>query len=248
MKTTIYTILLSAAIVLLNSCSYDSDSAGFDSDTGTGGSMARFTVVGDYLYTLDGTNLKVFDVSDPASPEYKTGKEIGLDVETISPLGDKLFIGTESGMYIYDISTPTSPVQFSYYEHVVSCDPVVSDRNYAYVTLNSLSENCWNAVNELHIIDLNDMTNPELIAQYNMTSPRGMAIKNDTLWVCDNGLRIFDVKDKQNIVELYHFDNMEAYDVIRDEDRALVIGETGFVQYKLEGNSIRKLSEINVEL
>ena len=56
------------------------------------------------------------------------------------------------------------------------------------------------------------------------------------------GLRIFDVKDKQNIVELYHFDNMEAYDVIRDEDRALVIGETGFVQYKLEGNVITSYS------
>ena len=81
-----------------------------------------------------------------------------------------------------------------------------------------------------------------------MEAPGGLAIKNDTLWVCDNGIKILDVSDKNNIKQLFHFNNINAYDVILDEDRALVIGESGFHQYRLSGNGIQKISEINVEL
>ena len=235
-------------VLIFQSCQYDNDSFDNLSDTGKGGSMARFTTVGDNLFTVDRTNLKVFDISEDSLPKHMANINVGLDVETIFPFEDKLFLGSETGMYIYDVSTPQSPLEVSFYQHVVSCDPVVSDGKFAYVTLNSFSENCWHSVNELQIVDLTELSRPKLIAQYPMTNPRGMALRNDTLWVCDNGLRIFNVKEKTNIVELFHFDNLIAYDVIWDKNRAIVIGETGFVQYKLEGDTIRKLSEINVEL
>ena len=35
-----------------------------ESGTGIGGSMARFTIVGDYLYTVDSWDLNTFDISD----------------------------------------------------------------------------------------------------------------------------------------------------------------------------------------
>lgn len=81
-----------------------------------------------------------------------------------------------------------------------------------------------------------------------MTNPRGLAIRNDTLWVCDEGLKILDVSDKSNIEQLYYFDNLAANDLILDDDRALVIGESGLIQYKIENGIIKKLSEIPVGL
>lgn len=82
-----------------------------------------------------------------------------------------------------------------------------------------------------------------------MSNPRGLAVRNDTVWLCDGGLRILDVSDKslQNVKELHYFNDLIAYDIILDRNRALVIGESGFVQYKLENDAIRKLSEIKVE-
>lgn len=245
-KISIYSFILFA--VILASCSADNDSIGSDSDSGQGGSMARFTIVGDNLFTVDHKNLKVFDLDESLFPVYRADVSVGIDVETIFPLGDKLFLGTGSGMYIYDVSAPYTPKEVSYYQHVVACDPVVSDGEFAYVTLNSFSENCWRSVNELQILSLEDLSKPQLIAQYTMENPRGMALRNDTLWVCDNGLRVFDVTNKSNIVEIDHFQDLEAYDIILDKNRALVIGETGFVQYKIESDTIRKLSEINVQL
>ncbi|MGM0619765.1 MAG: LVIVD repeat-containing protein [Bacteroidota bacterium] len=244
----IYSIIISAAILLiLQSCSYGDSAFDGVSESGTGGSMARFTIVGDHLFTVDQQNLNVFDIASEENPEFNQKNNVGFGVETIFPLGDKLFLGTSTGMYIYDISTAGTPRQISFYEHVIACDPVVSDGQYAYVTLNASREECWRSVNELQIIDLQNIERPQLLKQYQMQSPRGLAVRNDTLWVCDNGLKVFDISDKLNIAQLYHFNDLVAYDLILDKNRALVIGETGFVQYKLENDTIIKLSEINVE-
>jgi hypothetical protein len=248
MKTQIVLFLV-GLIFILQACEYgDTGYEGISSGEGSGGSMARFTIINDHLYSVDESNLKVFDISSVESPEYIQEEFIGFGVETIFPLGDKLFLGTSSGMYIYDVNTPQMPQQISYYEHVIACDPVVSDGEYAYVTLSNIRETCSRSINALQIIDLENIQSPKLLKQYEMVGPRGLAIKNDTLWVCDGGLKVLDASDKMNVVELYHFDQVSAYDVILDKNRALVIGETGFIQYKLENDTIRKLSEINVEL
>jgi len=247
MKNKHFIIASAVLLWILQSCSYGDSAFDGVSESGTGGSMARFTIVGDHLFTVDQQNLSVFNISSAENPEYKQRKNVGVGVETIFPLGDKLFLGTSTGMYIYDISTAGIPRQISFYEHVIACDPVVSDGGYAYVTLNTSREECWRSVNELQIIDLQNIEQPQLLKQYQMQSPRGLAIRNDTLWVCDNGLKIFDVSNKLNIAQLHHFNDLVAYDLILDKNRALVIGETGFVQYKLASDTIIKLSEINIE-
>jgi len=244
---TIFIAILGAAIFTMQSCSYGDAAFEYSADSGTGGSMARFTVVNDQLFTVDQGNLKVFDIASAELPEYKLTKHVGGGVETIFPLGNKLFLGTSSGMHIFDINTEGTPSPVSFYEHVIACDPVVSDGEYAYVTLSTVREMCWRAVNELHIIDLQNIETPLLIKRYPMSNPRGLAVRNDTLWVCDSGIKIFNVSDKENIEQLYHFDDVPAYDIILDNNRALVIGESGFIQYKFENDTIQKLSEIIVE-
>lgn len=248
MKSRFLKYLFSAVLLLFGSaCSYDN--ASFDNSTegGKGGSMARFTVVGDHLFTVDHENLKVFDISSVEDPEFRRENHVGFGVETIFPMGDKLFLGTSTGMYIYTINESGIPDKLSFYEHVIACDPVVSDGSYAYVTLSTGRSGCWRSINELQIVGLQDLKNPKLVKGYPMNSPRGLAVKNDTLWVCDNGLKVFDISDKENMELLHHFSDLVAYDVILDEDRALVIGESGFVQYTLENGTIKKLSELPVE-
>jgi hypothetical protein len=241
-------VLIAVLFLFWYSCSYQDSSFEGNMESGTGGSMARFTIVGDHLFTVDQENLNVFDISSVEDPEFKQKSNVGFGVETIFPLGDKLFLGTSSGMYIYEINEAGIPDRISFYEHVIACDPVVSDGEFAYVTLNASRQDCWRSVNELQIIDLQNLRNPQLLKQYSMNNPRGLAVKNDTLWVCDNGLKVFDVSEKQNIKPLYHFSDLIAYDLILDQNRALVIGETGFVQYKLENDTIKNLSQINVTL
>ncbi|HET8828856.1 MAG TPA: hypothetical protein VFM79_05925, partial [Pelobium sp.] len=104
---------------------------------GTGGSTARFTLQNSSLYTVDQSQLKVFDLEDAEKPVFIKDIAIGFGIETIFPYQDKLFIGSTTGMHIYDASNPLSPTKLSTYSHVTSCDPVIVEGNYAYVTLRS---------------------------------------------------------------------------------------------------------------
>ena len=65
----LYQFFLLTTIVVFNLQCTKTDSANagnFASNggTGTGGSTARFTIVGNYLYTVDKQNLKVFSLSN----------------------------------------------------------------------------------------------------------------------------------------------------------------------------------------
>ena len=102
MKTTIITIFISLSIIITG-CTKEG-MAGAES-TGVGGSTARFTIVGNYLYVVDNTSLKVFDIANPAvAPVMKSKTELGINIETIFPYQDKLFIGSSFSMYKSRIS------------------------------------------------------------------------------------------------------------------------------------------------
>ncbi|MEA3317759.1 MAG: hypothetical protein U9R54_07360, partial [Bacteroidota bacterium] len=92
---------------------------------GVGGSMARFTIYQNYLYTIDNAMLNIIDISDYSNLINTSTCYLGWGIETIFPHGDNLFIGSQSGMLIYDVSNPITPVKLSQYSHITNCDPVV---------------------------------------------------------------------------------------------------------------------------
>jgi len=69
-----------------------SSSTGSNSmSVGVGGSMARFTISGNYLYTVDQYNLKTFDIDDLSQPLLVSNQGIGWGVETVFLYENKLF-------------------------------------------------------------------------------------------------------------------------------------------------------------
>lgn len=93
-------ILLVCLIAVLASCDADSNSSNGNSPDGIGGSLARFSLVGNYLYTVDDQSLRIFDISNPAVPTFSGEKFIGFDIETLYSLDQYLFVGSRLGMYI----------------------------------------------------------------------------------------------------------------------------------------------------
>lgn len=225
-------------------CSMGESSDSNASDSGKGGSMAGFTIIGNYLYTTSNDQLKVTDISTPSNPQYKKTVNPGFGIETIFGRDQYLFLGTQTGMYIYDANIADSPVLLSFYRHIYSCDPVVADQQYAYVTLNSVWGNCGQNSNELQIVDISDLSNPYQIFSKSMTSPRGLCIQNDTLVVCDNGLKIFKVAADRKSISLLKDIDINATDVISLGHHWLVIGDDGFYQYQIKNNEIKLLSSI----
>lgn len=215
--------------------------------TGVGGSMARFTIVNNRLYTVSMTNLDVFNISNPIDPQRGNSVSIGWNIETVYPFKDKLFIGSQTGMFMYSIANPDAPVSMGQFNHAQSCDPVIADDTYAYVTLFT-GTRCMGTLNQLDIIKLNNLTNPVLQKSYPMTSPHGLSKDNNLLFICDGdaGLKLYDAADVMNLQLLKVVSTKPAYDIITRNKIALVVGDDGLYQYDYTNPAdIRLLSKIS---
>jgi len=234
------------ATILIQGCSMSKDDSS-GNQVGEGGSLARFAIVGDYLYTVDESSLNTYSlVSNPGQPQYVAKSNLGFGAETIFPYDNSLLLGTQSGMYIYGLSNPADPNQLTLFQHIRSCDPVVAENNYAYITLNAANTQCYRGLNEMQVVDIHNLSSPFLVTAYTMTSPKGLDIHNDTLYVCDDGLRVLDVSNKSAPVEISHFYDISAEDVIYTQGRLLTIGPAGFNQYSIDASGISKLSTIPI--
>jgi hypothetical protein len=218
---------------------------------GVGGSMARFTIHADHLYALDGADIATINLSQETEPVIKGRLPIGWDSETIYPHENNLFIGSQTGMHIVDISTPDQPVKLSTYSHIRVCDPVVVQDTLAYVTLRSGSL-CTGFTNQLEIINIKDLSSPQLLHIYPMTNPHGLGIDNHKLFICDgaDGLKIYDASDISTIDQnqLAHYSDINAFDVIPFNNIAMMIGSDGLFQYDYSDlNNIKFLSKIQIQ-
>src|SRR5690606_20496247 len=136
-------------------------------------------------------------------------------IETIFPFKNRLFVGSRTGMYIYNVSNPSQPAAAGQFNHVQSCDPVIADDNYAYVTLRS-GNTCQGFTNQLDIVKLNDFTDPKLEKTYQMSNPHGLSKDGNTLFICDGaaGLKVYNAADVQNLQLITTIEGIETFDVI----------------------------------
>jgi hypothetical protein len=213
------------------------------SNTGnsTGGSMARFALKEDRLYTVSFSDLKVFNTANASLPQFV--KTVGLqagDIETIFPYKEQLFIGAQTGVHIYNVSNKDNPVFLSKFVHVRMCDPVIAADNYAYVTLRDGS-NCGKSPNELEILNITDVTNPVLLKSYALKGPKGLSKDGSLLFICDgtDGVKIFNAADPMNLKLVRTITGIDAADVIAQDGVAIVMATDGlyFIDYKNPGEA-----------
>lgn len=224
---------------------------------GVNGSMSRFMSYDNNLYAICGNNtLKVFNISNAATPSFAGENNIGSGIETLFRYGENLFIGSQTGLFIYSLANPLQPSFVSQFVHARRCDPVVVHNDYAYVTLRGNGE-CGGVSNELNIIDVKDIRNPQLVRSFEMTEPYGLGIDaaTNTLFVCDGsaGLKVYDAA---NITSAYYIDPLlkstvtgfTPYDVIPlGNERLVVTSPQGIYQYSFtDVSNLQQLSVIGI--
>ena len=248
MKGHIKILMLGFMALMLGACADSSSDVAPGGTTGQGGSLARFGIANDNLYVVDFNALHVYDISQTNSLQYQNKVEIGIGIETIFPYGDNIFIGAVDAMYIYDIAQPEQPSLLSRFAHFVSCDPVVVQGDYAYVTLRVSGCRPGNNEDVLDIIDISDLANPRVVASYPVTSPYGLGIDDNTLFLCegDNGLKVYDVTDPVDLKLMHHFPEVNAYDVIPNSSVLVLTGDDGIFQYDYsDPTDFKLLSQLN---
>ncbi len=233
-------------------------SANAGSGVSTNGSMARFAIQNNYLYTVSSSTLSCVNISSPRYPIVASKLGIGWNIETIYPFKEKLFIGSQTGMSIYDVSNPTSPTFLTMFSHAKVCDPVIADSNYAYVTLHT-EENTTSSpfislmcsggtTNELDVLDVSNIKQVKAVNQYILTQPHGLGKEGNTLIVCDgnDGLKVYDATSPANLVLKEKIALAKTYDVICLNGIAIVSTATALYQYNYSDiNNVKLLSKLS---
>lgn len=220
-----------------------------------GGSMACFTIAGDYLYTIDTEHIHTFNIKNEEKPEKEPQvvEVRGNNIETIFNHCGNLYIGAQKGMYIYGLNDPREPKFLGEYEHTQSCDPVVVEGRYAYLTLRDGTE-CNRKVNRLEIIDVQDPANPRRVSSTKMTHPHGLAVDKGMIFLCDGraGFKVLDATNPKDVdmVKKYEYQS-STYDVINIPAKKLLIMVTDshVTQYDYQSvTALKHLSDFKVDL
>lgn len=216
--------------------------------TGIAGSMARFALMNNYLYTVGDAELKVVDITQADNPVIANTVSLNWGVETIYPMNDKLFIGSNNGMFIFNTTNPRAPEQAGSFSHARVCDPVIADSKYAYITLRD-GTTCQGFLNELEIVDIADLSTPVLVKKFDLTNPHGLSKDGNLLFICDgkDGLKVYDATDVNKLQLKKQFQGLETYDVIAYNGLAIVVAKDGLYQFSFSDvNNIRQLSKVSI--
>ena len=217
--------------------------ASAESNVGTGGSLARFQIVNDYLYTVEDYEMKTFNISNLSQPFLENSFQAGWNIETMFHADNYLYLGSTRGMYIYSLENPSVPEYVSDFTHWEGCDPVVVDGDYAYLTLRG-GNICGQDESVLEVIDIKDKSAPTLKVRYQLENPYGLGIKGNTLFVCDgtSGLKLFNKENPLDITLISKFENIQSKDVIPLNDKLIMIGDNVLYQYNYVEGGVTLLS------
>mgnify|MGYP003663498004 CR=1 FL=1 len=233
--------------------SYNEDILVFNSgnqsavDTGIGGSLARFKIVNDFLYAVDSDNLNVFNISNLSNPISIGSNYVGWRIETIFSDGNYLYIGSNAGMFIYDIVDPASPQFVSEVSHIMGCDPVVVQDDFAYVTIRG-GNNCQQEISQLDVIDISNKATPFIVTSVEMEEPYGLGVRGNELYVSDgrSGLKLFNIENPETLFLESLFPEIFVFDVIPLEDKLVVVGDSQLKQYIYTGGDLHLISTLNL--
>jgi len=226
-------------VFVISSCSKDgTEKTNATASTGKGGSLSKFTIVGNFLYAVDNHYLYSYDISNPSNPVRTNTSEINFDIETIYPFNNRLFIGTRTGLYIYSLEAPATPVKVGEAQHARSCDPVVANDSIAFVTLKGNSF-CGPAESGLYVHDIRNIFQPLLIKTVAMANPEGLGLQGSYLYICCNneGLKVFDVSVPSNPVEVKTVTGSYFKDVIPYGNQLICYVSTGINLYDISNPS-----------
>ena len=208
-------ILFVCSIFFMVACTKESGintSAVGNSQNGQNGSLSRFIIVNNYLYTISNDALSAYNISNAATPVYKSKISVGFSIQTIFAYQDKLFIGSNTDMYIYSLANPEVPTKLATVTYFVrGDDPVVANDTVAYSTV----RNQFGGV--LNCFNIKNISDPFIVNTFPMINPYGLGIKNSALYVCeaDSGIKVFNIANAYTPVlsKTLRF-NETAYDVI----------------------------------
>ncbi|MBU1638834.1 hypothetical protein KKC97_14320, partial [bacterium] len=163
----------------------------------------NFTVIGNTAYIADDSHgFRMVNVADPTNPvEIARHNRYGENLE-VQVIGDLAYVRETIDFTIFDVSDPLHPQELGFYESRWGFNDFDIVGNIAYCV--GTGYEC------LFALDISDPTAPQLLASYTSEDSDvhyRFVIHDHYLYLVENdGLRIFDIADPAQFVEVGFFE------------------------------------------
>lgn len=217
----------------------------------TAGSMSRMAFNGNLLYVIGTSRLSTYELDDDLLVNTNNQSQL-WGLETVVVRSGFLYIGAQTGMHIYSLDNARQPTHLSTFNHFRGCDPVSVEGDLAVVTVRD-GNACWGeAGNVMYVLDISDKRNPVELTRSEMNNPRGVALYNGYIYLCDGeaGLKVFDLAggtvtdvDRRQR-QVFEDDSMTDVAVLPypTGDILLTVGDDHLTQFSIAGNGELSIS------
>lgn len=203
---------------------------------GGAGSLTQMMAIGNTLYVLGAGGwsqngfLNTFDISNPSAPVLVDVMALDNMPEALTKHDNLLLVAGLNGMAVVSIGEAQNPSLLS--EFIPDCpqpafgDPIVVKEDVVLRTV--LGDNCWWLGPRMEVIDLEDPANPTLIQNISLSSPMGVALLGDVLYIADiwEGVLVYDVRDPRAPRRLGVMESEQPKDLIIDGFDLYTLSET----------------------
>ncbi len=211
------------------------------------GGVHNLFIHGDRLYLahMESPGLSIVDISDPAAPVVSGSWQHGSFSNLVHDvfIRDNLAVVSDyfSGLVLLDLTDPDAPALLGELPFPEGTHSAWAEGDYVYC-----NQEFGGWERRLHVVDIADPGQPELIHSFGMQPPpHGEILGPHNPWVRDGllywacyeaGLRVFDLSDPARPVEVgYHTYPGSAWSVQPHDDGLLYLadGTVGLQAYRL---------------
>ncbi|MFW9992466.1 MAG: hypothetical protein ACFFD4_10515 [Candidatus Odinarchaeota archaeon] len=168
----------------------------------TGLSHGTLFVDGDYVYVCDGNinvGFRIYDISNPASPSYKSYYRPGTYCVDVVVSGDTAYLLTDLALFVLDVSNPSSISVLGSCSTPTQGKQLILDGDRVYVA---------DADNIVRIIDVSNPNSPVQVDSYTFSyyGAYDIELAGDYMYVAQSigGLQV--IKVKSSYTELYEYE------------------------------------------
>jgi len=246
--------VVGATLLLISACGSEGSTNGGSSsgptgNTGVAGSTARMIIIDDYLYAIAENKIQLFTLATPEAPNPWLKVSVDWDIQTLFAYEDYLLVGAADGIHILDNLDRGNPTPIADLRHARTIDPVVATGGYAYVTLKNDPNSGTDVQDQMNVVSLANIANPELVNVIGMQAPEGLSTIDNRLFVCDGpaGLKQFSLDNPIDPVVVDSLPDVNCNDVIALNGILYVITDTSLQQYDYSMSPPALLSTIETD-
>jgi len=231
-KITIYIIL---TFLLFNSCKKEAE-ADYTPATPIKiepGPKYMQIIHNQYMYQLwqnpasgKRRRLRVYNIQNAANPILiqDINASYSDNVKSLFIYDEHLYLRSDYSATSYSLAIPESPERVGSNGFMSSCTPILFYKTYMFASAAKNPECGYNS-SSLDLIDISNKSRPNMVKSYSFEDPRGMAIKDQLMYLCDGvkGLLILDISNPLNIQVL------RTLDSIKNTFEAKIEGNTLFL-------------------